>query len=267
MALSKTILQELEESVHESVDRIAHKKKAEYTKLANKTTTPEKSNKPFHTVLLPKSALRASNFERSLSTSLGNMFERCAEIVAKQKFPTVERRHDLTGYVPTDTMAEVDNIIHDVNLGKRFSNYRHEVIRLVKLVRSDGSAKVSRDVRSDLYLRDSDGNDIYFEIKSPTPNKDQCLTTTRKHLTIHCIAQSTFPRVQTYFGMAYNPYGMGEYRHSFATKHLDVKNHVLLGQSFWNLLGGRGAYEDVVRVFQKVGIGGGTRAIEDAINA
>ena len=164
-------------------------------------------------------------------------------------------------------MAEIDNIIHDVNLGKRFSNYRQEVDRIVKLVLSDGSAKVSRDVRSDLYLRDADNNEIYFEIKSPRPNKDQCLNTTRKHLTVHCITQRTFPKVRTYYGMAYDPYGEGEYCHSLAIKHLDMKNHVLLGRLFWDLLGGKGAYEDVVRVFQKVGRDGGTGAIEDALNA
>lgn len=265
MALSKTTLLDLEEGVHEWLDRIVHKKKAEYSKHADTPVEPEKSKKPFHNVLLPKGVVRASNFERSLSTGLGSAFERCAEIVAKQNFVTVERNHDLTGYVPADTMAEIDNIIHDVSLGKRFPNYRQEVNRIVKLVLSDGSAKVSRDVRSDLYLRDANNNEIYFEIKSPRPNKDQCLNTTRKHLTIQCITQSTFPKVRTYYGMAYNPYGEGEYRHSFAIKHLDMKNHVLLGRPFWNLLGGKGAYEDVVRVFQKVGREGGTRAIEDVV--
>ena len=267
MALSSATLRDLEESVHEWLVTLNRKKKSGYLKSAGGTTPLEKSSNPFHKALLPKSALRASNFERSMSSGLGSAFERCAEIIARQKFDTVERYHDLAGYIPADTMSEIDNIIHDVNLGKRFTNYRQEVDRLVKLVLSDTSAKVSRDVRSDLYLKDAGGNEIYFEIKSPRPNKDQCLTTTRKHLTLHCIMRSSFPKVQTYYGMAYNPYGEEKYRHSFALKHLDMKNHVLLGKDFWALLGGTGTYEDVVKVFQKVGESGGTKAIEDLLSA
>lgn len=253
--------------MHDWLACLSRKKQSEYSTSTSTEAALEKSSKPFHNALLPKSALRASNFERSLSSGLGSAFERCAEIVARQKFVTIERNHSRSGYVPADTMSEIDNIIHDINRGKRFPNYRQEVNRLVKLLLGDTSTMVSRDVISDLHLEGADGNSIYFEIKSPFPNKDQCLTTTRKHLTLHCITKHAFPKVQTYYGMAYNPYGEGEYRHSFAVKHLDIKNHLLVGRPFWNLLGGTGAYEDVVKVFQKVGMHGGTKTIEDTLAA
>lgn len=266
MALSSDSKREIGEYIHKWVEGLAGKKKTEYRKYAATGIEPKGGHKPFHRTLLPRSVSRGSNFERSLSSGLGATYEYCAEVVARQNFNEVERQHDLTGYVPADSLAEIDNIIHEVNNGKRFSNYRHEVQRLVKLVQGDSSSRVSRDVRSDLYVKDGAGNEIYIEFKSPSPNKDQCLTTTRKHLTIHCIKQEPFPNVQTYFGMAYNPYGMGEYAYSFGCKYLDIKNHALIGKPLWELLGGRGTYEDIVGVYEKVGIAGGTRAIQEALD-
>lgn len=266
MALSSDTSRELDEYLHKWIEDLARKKKAQYLKSAATGEEAKGGHKPFHMALLPKSASRGSNFERSLSSGLGSTYEHCAEALARQSFSTVERQHDLTGYVPADTLSEIDNIVHNVGVGKRFKNYRHEVQRLVNLVRGDGSSKVSRDVRSDLYISDGTSKEIYIEFKSPSPNKDQCLTTTRKHLTIHCIRRNAFPKTQTYFGMAYNPYGADEYAYSFGCKYLDVKNHALIGKPLWDMLGGPGSYEELCEVYKNVGLTGGTGAILDALD-
>ena len=265
MALHSDTERELEEYLRKWLEGLVRRKKAEYEKAAGTGAVPDGGHKPFHTALLPEGAIRASNFERSLSSGLGATYEHCAEVLARQNFSEVKRQHDLTGYVPADSLSEIDSIIHGVGTGKRFPNYRKEVGRLVRLVRSDGSSKVARDVRSDLYARDSEDREIYIEFKSPSPNKDQCLTTTRKHLTIHCVTGHPFPRMQTYFGMAYNPYGAGEYAYSIGCKYLDMKNHALVGRALWDMLGGPGAYEGVLGAYERAGLAGGTGSIRDAL--
>ena len=267
MALADETKQSLVEYLLGWTGELARKKKRMYMKLESGQAAPAGGHKPFHEVLLPGSVSRSSNFERSFSSGLGTTYEHCAEVVARQKFGTVRRQHDLSGFVPADSLAEIDNILHNVNSRKMRADYRSEVDRLVRLARGDGSARVSRDVRSDLYVRDGAGNEAYIEFKSPVPNKDQCLTTTRKHLTIHCIRKMPFPKTCTYFGMAYNPYGAGEYRHSIARTYLDVKNHVLVGKPLWDMLGGPGTYEDILEVYAKAGRLGGTSAIQDAVGA
>lgn len=133
-------------------------------------------------------------------------------------------------------------------------DHRIDAQRLVGLVEQDNSIKESRDVTSDLYVCDKNGAETYFEIKSPQPNKGQCISMTRNHLLIHCIKRKAFPDVRTYVGMAYHPYGEGQpYTAHFATTYLDVKHHILLGRAFWDYLGGSGAYEDVLGIYRKVG--------------
>lgn len=267
MAIPSGTRRELEEYLRGWLEGLVRRKGAEYQRPASAGGGPGGGHKPFHGALMPRSVSRASNFERSLSSGLGSTYEHCAEALARDRFSEVERQHDLTGYVPSDSLAEIDGIIHGVSGGKRFTNYRHEVQRLVRLVRGDGSGRESRDVRSDLYLMDGEGRETYIEFKSPSPNKDQCLTTTRKHLTIHCIKKNAFPRVQTYFGMAYSPYGAGEYAYSIGCKYLDMKNHALVGKPLWDMLGGPGAYEGILGVYEAVGLAGGTESIRRALDA
>lgn len=267
MAANSDTVRELEEYLRGWLDGLVRRKSAEYSRAAATGAVPSGGHKPFHAALLPTSAIRGSNFERSLSSGLGATYEHCAEVLARQNFSEVERQHDLAGYVPADTLSEIDSIIHEVGAGKRFTNYRHEVQRLVSLVRGDGSSRVSRDVRSDLYARDGAGREVYIEFKSPSPNKDQCLTTTRKHLTVHCIAKRAFPEAQTYFGMAYNPYGTGEYAYSIGCKYLDMKNHALVGKALWDMLGGPGSYEGVLDAYRRAGLSGGTESIRGALDA
>lgn len=108
---------------------------------------------------------------------------------------------------------------------------------------------------ADLYLKTKRGEELFFEIKSPKPNKGQCLEVTDRLLQTHAIRKATAPKVRTYFAMAYNPYGTerSSYKHSFSTKYLDFENQVIIGEEFWDLIGGRGAYEEVLAIYREVG--------------
>lgn len=211
-------------------------------------------SKPFHSAVLNNSVSLASGFERSFSTKLGKTFEVVSHLVAGTRFAVAEKQHKLEDFIPTDSLGEMSRVEEHLNRAQPNMDYRGEVRRLVNLVNNDSSNKETRSVISDLYVRDKDGNETYFEIKSPKPNKEQCIKITVKHLLIHCIKRKAHPRVKTYYGMAYHPFGEGNpYTHSFALRYLDVQHQVLLGMAFWNYLGGKGAYEDVLAVYKEVG--------------
>ena len=114
---------------------------------------------------------------------------------------------------------------------------------------------MERPVVSDLYLEDNKGTRYFFEIKSPKPNKGKCLEIAERLLRIHAITQENRPKVNAFFAMAYNPYGLrkDDYKHSFSLQYLDMKNEVLLGEEFWDLVGGKGTYNEILEVYQEVG--------------
>ncbi len=107
----------------------------------------------------------------------------------------------------------------------------------------------------DLYIKTPDGAETFFEIKSPKPNKGQCLEVVSRLLHVHAIKRAGPPKVRTYLAMAYNPFGDERisYSHSFTLKYLDFEHMVLVGREFWEYIGGQGTYEEVLAIYREVG--------------
>lgn len=220
---------------------------------------------PFHTPLLSLNLTLPSKFERSYSTSTGKLFQSVSEIVGSAKYDISEQEHKTFGYIPKDTLSAIDSIINNLNSGGTPGSYYLTVTNLVNSVKNDLSERKQITVQSDLYLKSKE-NETFIELKAPLPNKGQCQRMLRDSLKIHCMLKSDRPKVRTYVGMPYNPYGEGnDYVHSFAVKNLDVKYHVKLGKSYWDMVGGAGTYEELLQIFKNVGNSGARSIIEKAV--
>ena len=66
---------------------------------------------------------------------------------------------------------------------------------------------VRRSVKADLYVLSRDGRKFFFEIKGSKPNKGQCLEVIQRLLRYHLLCGLSRPDAQSYYAMAYNPYG------------------------------------------------------------
>ncbi|MCX6033711.1 MAG: TdeIII family type II restriction endonuclease [Chloroflexi bacterium] len=68
------------------------------------------------------------------------------------------------------------------------------------------------------------------------------------------------------FARAYNPYGENkkDYKHSFSMQYLDMENEVLLVDEFWDVVGGKGTYRELLDIYQEVGREK-TKAMMDAL--
>ena len=178
-------------------------------------------------------------------------FEECARLIALQTYDVADRGYRAGGKMPAAAAAKIEEIVSRINEGQTpdFPALIAEVLQV-----SD-EEWVERPAIADLYLRDKTGHEYFFEIKSPRPNKGQCLEVAERLLRIHAIKQKNRPYVNAYFAMAYNPYGtrLEDYRHSFSLKYLDMQNEVLLGADFWKLIGGDGTYEELLEIYQEVG--------------
>jgi len=178
-------------------------------------------------------------------------FEECARLIALQTYAVAEQGYVVSAKMPAAAAARIEEIVSRINEGQTpdFPALIAEVLQI-----SD-EEWVERPAIADLYLRDKAGHEYFFEIKSPRPNKGQCLEIAERLLRIHAITQKNRPQVNAYFAMAYNPYGtrLEDYRHSFSLQYLDMQNEVLLGADFWTLVGGEGTYEELLEIYQEVG--------------
>ncbi len=245
MILDGSVSDAIESDIHTWIDHLLDKQAS---------ASPEGDYKPFHTALLPRQLIKASSFERSFSTLLGKSYERHSAIIAESRFAVARLQHKTEGTMLESVDTEISDEVGRINQSHVFSNYFELVERIVAMEKRGSGKRVDRAVTSDLYLRDDGGNEVFFEIKTPKPNKEQCLNITRKHLWIHAMLKRTPPEAKTYFGMAYNPFGdENEYTYSFAKNHMDLERQTLIGRQYWDFLGGPGAYEELSEIYRRVG--------------
>lgn len=209
--------------------------------------------KPFHESLLPDGILRITEFERSFSTKLGTTFEESARLIAKSVHKKAERGHRVRGIVTAKAIKLIEAITNKIGSGGMKFKYPDLVKEIIALSKNgDGLERVSI---ADLYIETKSGEEWFFEIKSPKPNKGQCLEATGRLLQIQAITHDKFPKAKAFYATAYNPYGLEKstYRHSFTVNYMDLENEVLIGKEFWDMAGGAGTYEEILSIYQEVG--------------
>ena len=161
--------------------------------------------KPFHQLLFPEGLLRPWEFERTFSTALGTSFEVTARVIGGARFAEAVNGKFFEGLVSPAARSAIDDILRDVRRDGMRQSYLDLVDKVVgAYVGVSGS---SEKVKVDLYLKFDGGTEIFFEMKSPKPNKDQCIGTTEKLLILHAIRRAGPPQVRTFYAMPFNPYG------------------------------------------------------------
>lgn len=220
------------------------------------------SYKPFHEALISEELQRVRVFERSFSTKLSSTFEECARLIALQNYKTAKCGYVATGRMPAASAARIEQLVNQIA-----KEHKPNILNLIDDVLAISDTRwVERPVVADLYLEDFNGRQFFFEIKSPKPNKGQCLEIAERLLRIHAITQKNRPQVNAFFAMAYNPYGThkGAYKHSFSLQYLDMENEVLLADEFWTLVGGKGTLQELLDIYREVGQEK-TKAMMDAL--
>lgn len=209
--------------------------------------------KPFHESLLPDGILRVTEFERSFSTKLGTTFEECARLIAKSIHKNAERGHRVRGTVTAKAIKRIEEITSKIGSGGMKGGYSDLVKEIVELSKNGNG--VERVSIADLYIETKSGEEWFFEIKSPKPNKGQCLEATTRLLQIQAITHTKYPKAKAFYSTAYNPYGVDKstYRHSFTLNYMDLNSEVLIGKEFWEMVGGKGTYDEVLGIYQEVG--------------
>jgi hypothetical protein len=207
--------------------------------------------KPFHLAILPPEAVRIFAFERSFSTALGTTFEACAKLIALDNYKEAERSKELVGKVSAKCLREIERVRSVIDSGRSI-DFPKTIASVIAA--NDGKSTTPIRTITDLYLKTKSGREFYFEIKSPKPNKGQAIEVTDRLLRTQALRRLGPPRVNTFFAMAYNPYGSrSNYKHSFAVKHLDMKNQILLEDEFWDIVGGKGTFAELLSIYREVG--------------
>lgn len=215
-----------------------------------------KADKPLYAALVPDEIFKGAHFERRFVTPFGAAWESLAEAVASAALGLAARGRAIDGLVKEGRLQRITEVLnrleHGVNTTGRV---RPDWDTELKYILGGKGEKIPVRVICDLYAEDSKNKMRYaFEIKAPLPNSDQTKVSKEKILKLYAME----PRMvdEAYYALPYNPYGKREnYAWSFPARWFNMKEDaaVLIGNEFWDKLGGPGTYKSFISTVNEIG--------------
>lgn len=224
-------------------------------KIENYSLESKDSSKPFQYALFTKKNYLVKGFIHGCETALGNWHESVARIVAEENFliaKKLQRTEKFKGKISSQAQNKIDDILNDLENVTREPNSETESEEIFEA--SQSQQGLDRTQTVDLYLKRKNGEEIYFEIKGPKPNKNEMKAAKKDLLEISAMAAFKGEKVKIYLGMYYNPYYPKDYTRWTTIKYFQKEGDFLVGESFWNFLGGEGSYKQIIEIYEKVGI-------------
>lgn len=219
--------------------------------------SPESNHMPFHVRLLGQDRMALFSFIQSINTMLGtSVFEQVAAVIAAPHFKqAINQYKDFNNTISDKAQAVIQHIVDDLRAVRTQPNKAVETAEILRVAQTGTLKKVKRP-RIDLFLKSEDGTEYYFDLKTAKPNVDEIVGFKRKMLEWVAIRGAINPQPKIYTGLAipYNPYHPQPYDRWTFQGMFDLPNEIKVAEEFWDFLGGKNAYEELLQVFENVGI-------------
>lgn len=214
------------------------------------------NQKPVYAALVPDVIFRDSHFERRFVTPFGTFWERLAKILANAYHGHCERGVKVDGTIGSESLRRIQEVLNSLEHSTARKRQRKpDWSEELKYVRDGGGEPLAVSVTCDILIKSKRTGKTYsFELKGPLPNSDQTKVSKEKMLKLLSMNEHIVD--EAYFALPYNPYGKREkYCWSFPQRWFNMIEDpcVLIGDEFWNFIGGEGTYEAFVSEINKLG--------------
>lgn len=208
----------------------------------------ETSSMPFLAKIMQDSEkVAAYSFIHSIATTLGmSMYEQIAKIIALPNYDIVETGYDVEGTISNEENIVISQIMQEIKNKTRVADKENEIKEIVGCKPNKGR---TIRIRADLFLKKGDG-EYYIEIKTAKPNID--VFSKSKQKLLEWVALRKKP-IETILAIPYNPYHPEQYSRFTIQGVLDEEKELYVAEKFWDLLGGKGTYEELLIIFDEIG--------------
>jgi Type II restriction endonuclease, TdeIII len=217
---------------------------------------PEPAYMPFHTRLLGKDRLALYSFIHSLNTNFGTtIFEPVALALAKAKFKTAKAQIKSGEYISEEAFKVIQNIMTNLSTAVGTPDKLEEIERIREVCQNGEMIKV-KPTKVDVYTESFEDELFLFDIKTAKPNAGGFKEFKRTLLewVAATLAETPEVKVNTLIAIPYNPYFPEPYNRWTMRGMLDLKEELKVAEEFWDFLGGEGAYQDLLDIFERIGI-------------
>lgn len=221
-------------------------------KVTNKLRTyaRETTSMPFLARLIQDSEkVAAYSFIHSMATTLGmSIYEDVSMIIAKNSTEEVFTKMDLGGVLSREQKSVINNIVRELRNGERRVNKDKEIKEVLLASPEKGNPQKENRI-ADFYMKRR-GIEYYFEIKTVKPNID--VFTASKTKLLEWVARKR-KSVKTILAFPYNPYHPQPYSRFTEQGLLEKGEEFLVGEEYWDFLGGKYTLKDLLEEFDCVG--------------
>lgn len=215
-----------------------------------------RAEKPLYTALVPEEIFKASYFERKFITLFDDVWEKLAFDVATAYHGHCARGVTLEGSVGRESLRRIYEVLN--RPGKASTGEENDKPNLKKeleYIKAGGGESLPVSVTCDLLIKSGKTGKTYsFNLSEPLPSYSQAKSCKENILKLHAMNEHIVD--EAYYAIVYNPYRKKEYYVWDNPKQwfdmTDVSS-VLIGQEFWDFIGGEGAYETLVSEINKIG--------------
>lgn len=238
--------------VAEMMERVMNKVLYEDPFLADKF----RFEKPLYAMLVPSEIFKGSHFERRFVTPFGKIWETLAQVTAESSLGFATTSYEVTGMIGEERLRRIMETLNrlehrEKGQQKTKPNWEQEL----QYVLAGGGLPIPVTVMCDVLAVNTQTQERFaFEVKSPLPNSDVTKVSKEKIFKLYAMDP---PQVSgAYFALSYNPYGARDrYDWSFPARWFNMKQDsvVLIGDEFWDMIGGRGTYQFFISQINEIG--------------
>ncbi|MDP1678010.1 MAG: TdeIII family type II restriction endonuclease [Bacteroidota bacterium] len=249
---NKVIVEVINDTIVQLMERVMKKVLIEDPFLSDN----HKAKKPLYAALVPDEIFKGSHFERRFVTPFGGVWEKLAKSAAQKYYGNAVLSKAITGKIPKERLRRIQEVLNNLEhaeVGKKKikPNWDKELDYIL-----EGKGKlIPATVVCDLFVENNKDKKSYaFELKSPLPNSDISKVSKEKMFKLY--SMSPLMVSDAFFALPYNPFGKREnYSWAFPERWFNMKEdkNVLIGNEFWDLIGGKNTYETFITEINKVG--------------
>jgi len=217
---------------------------------------PEPAFMPFHTRLLGKDRLALYAFIHSLNTNFGvTIFEPVALSLAQKSFQNVKLQARAGDQISGESHKVIQGIMDNLATAETSPNKTKEIEAIRKVCQKGKMQKVKL-TQVDVWMESKSGELFLFDIKTAKPNAGGFKEFKRTLLewVAAILAENPKAKVNTIIAIPYNPYEPKPYTRWTIRGMLDLEDELKVGKEFWDFIGGKDSYEDLLGCFERVGI-------------
>lgn len=217
---------------------------------------PEPASMPFHTRLLGKDRLALYSFIHSLNTNFGtSIFEPVGLTLAQKNFKIASAQAIAGDHISAEAQNVIQKIIDGLVTAETTPDKEKE-IGLIRKVCQQGTIIKVKPTRIDLMMESKNGDFFLFDIKTAKPNAGGFKEFKRTLLEWVAVFLANNPdaKINTLIAIPYNPYEPEKYNRWTMRGMLDLDKELVVADEFWDFLGGKNTYQDLLDCFERVGI-------------